>query len=218
MRVLIISAHPDDETIGMGGTIFKLKSEGAKLYWLVMTRAFNPHWSKSAVAEKLEEVKKIAKFYKFDGFFHAKYKAASLSTYPQYQIVDPIAKVIEEFKPQTVYLPPLRDIHDDHEIVANAGIAATRYKDYIEKVFSYEIPVTTVFSKICKSETNYIYFVDVSNYFKEKLTAMDLYHSELKTLPHPRSIDGLKIIARERGLQSGFEYAECFSLLFARVK
>ena len=216
MNILIISAHPDDETIGMGGTIAKLKSQKHKLSWLVLTRAFSPHWPKSIVAKKLEEARKVAKFYKFDGFYHAKFKAASLSTYPQYQVIDVISKIIEEFKPQFTYLPPLLDIHEDHEIVAKAGLVACRYRSNIERVFSYEIPVTTVFPKIRRSEINYNCFVDISDFIEKKLEAMSLYKTELKTLPHPRSREGLKILARERGLVSSFEYAESFSLLFAR--
>src|SRR3989344_2958741 len=216
MRILIVSAHPDDETIGMGGTIAKFKNQEHKLFWLVLTRAFSPRWSKSIVARKLDEAKEVAKFYKFDGFYHAKFKAASLSIYPQHQIIDSTTKIVEKIKPQIVYLPPLVDMHDDHEIAAKAGLIAARYKNFIEKVFSYEIPVTTLFSKIRASQTDYNYFVDISDFIDTKVMAMRLYKTELKTFPHPRSTEGLKILARERGLVSGFEYAERFRLLFAR--
>lgn len=218
MNILIISAHPDDETIGMGGTIAKLVAQKHKIFWLILTRAFGPHWTRSVVTKKLGEVKKVAKFCKFDDFYQAKFKAASLSTYPQYQIIDTTNKIIEEFRPQVIYLPPLWDIHDDHELVAKAGLVAARHKDYVEKVFSYEIPVTIVFSKIRNNQINYNYFVDISDFIEKKLVAMSLYRSELKKLPHPRSIEGLKILARERGLISGFKYAEAFGLLFAREK
>lgn len=218
MNILVISAHPDDETIGMGGTISKLRKEGHKLYWLILTRAFSPKWSKEIVAEKLKEVGRVEKFFRFERVFHSKFKAASLGAYPQHQIIDEISKIIGLVKPEVVYMPPLLDIHDDHQITANAVLIAVRpqYKSSVQKLISYQIPVTSAFSSLKGDLQKYSSYVDISKYIDSKLTAMSFYKTELMNPPHPRSLDSIKIFARERGIVSGFEFAEVFSIVIEK--
>lgn len=219
MNILIISAHPDDETIGMGGTIFKLKSQGHKIYWLILTRGFTPKWSIEVITKKFEEVEAVGKFYGFEKIWHAQFKAASLATYAQHEISDEIFKAMKESGAETIYIPPLIDVHQDHEIAASATlVAAKQIGSKVNKILSFEIPVTSKATEAKKNAQKFDYFVNVDSYFKKKLEAMKLYKSELKKLPHARSLEGLKILARERGLHAGFEYAECFCLVLAKEK
>ena len=39
-KVIVISAHPDDETLGVGGTLLKHKAQGDEIYWLIATDIF----------------------------------------------------------------------------------------------------------------------------------------------------------------------------------
>lgn len=217
MNILVVSAHPDDETIGMGGTLLKL-SKTNNVYWLIMTKAFFPKWSKGYIKNKEREIKKVASFYNFKKTFHAKFKTACLSLYSQQDITDKISSVCKETKPDIIFSPPLYDCHLDHELTTNAVISVVRpWNGFnVSKVVSYEIPVTTVFSDIKTKTQVFNLFEDISSQFKKKLDIMSFYKTELKTFPHPRSLKGLEIIAKERGLRSGFEYSESFSLLYAR--
>lgn len=220
MNILIISAHPDDETIGMGGTIAKLKTEGHQVFWLIMTKAFSPKWSRKIVGEKQEEIKKVAKYFGFEKVYQTNFKTASLSTYPQYKIIDEISKIIKQTQAELVYIPPLTDIHQDHQITSNSALVAARpqYKSTVKKIVSYELPVTTVFSRLHNNFQLFSTFVDISKFAGNKLSAMSLYKSELMAAPHPRSLQSLELFTKERGIVSGFEFAEAFSLVFEKVK
>jgi len=55
--------------------------------------------------------------------------------------------------------------------------------------------------------------VDVADFLDKKLEAMKCYETELRELPHPRSLAGLELVARERGMSVGLKAAECFQLV-----
>lgn len=217
MNILIISAHPDDETIGMGGTILKL-ARANQVYWQIMTRAFYPKWSRRYIASKEKEIESVGEYYGIKRTFVGKFKAASLSSYPQQEICENISTVLKKVKPTVVYVPPLSDCHTDHEITANALLSVARpWNGYdVERIYSYELPVTTSYSEIKGDYSPYNCFENITSEIGKKLIAMDIYKTELKTLPHPRSLAGLKTFAQERGLRSGYTYAEAFRLLYAR--
>ncbi|MDP7085573.1 MAG: PIG-L family deacetylase, partial [Dehalococcoidia bacterium] len=61
MDVLVISTHPDDETLGCGGTLLKHRAAGSKLFWLVATEAHEPRWSAEVIERKAVEVQSVAK-------------------------------------------------------------------------------------------------------------------------------------------------------------
>jgi LmbE family N-acetylglucosaminyl deacetylase len=80
----------------------------------------------------------------------------------------------------------------------------------VRKVLSYEIAPTTRFAIEPFAPNVY---VDISAFLSDKLEAMACYETELREFPHPRSLKGLELFARERGLSVGTEAAECFYLI-----
>ena len=65
-NVLVIAPHPDDETLGCGGTLLKHLDNGDKLYWLIMTSMQKKSgYTKEQIKLREEEIKSISKYYNF---------------------------------------------------------------------------------------------------------------------------------------------------------
>ena len=71
MNILVVSPHPDDETLGVGGTLLKMKKAGHKIFWLIITQvSVDLGWSESFVNHREEQIKTVKSFYGFDGFYN----------------------------------------------------------------------------------------------------------------------------------------------------
>ena len=71
MKILVVSPHPDDETLGAGGTLLKMKKRGDRVTWLNVTDMKKEYgWSEEEIAHRNYQIKKIVEFYKFDGFYN----------------------------------------------------------------------------------------------------------------------------------------------------
>jgi LmbE family N-acetylglucosaminyl deacetylase len=54
-------------------------------------------------------------------------------------------------------------------------------------------------------------FVDIDGvYAEKKYAAMACYATELRTYPHPRSVEALKVLDKANGIHVGLNAAECF--------
>ena len=81
-KALIIAPHPDDESLGAGGALLRLKSEGYKIYWMIVTEQNKKELTKNKIFIREKEIKKVSKYYKFDDTIQLKFKANMLDTIP----------------------------------------------------------------------------------------------------------------------------------------
>jgi N-acetylglucosamine malate deacetylase 1 len=218
MKVLIVAAHPDDETIGCGGTIAKHVAAGDKVFLLIMTQIYAPEWNVKELERRKSEAWKAAKVLGIKGVYYGGFPTVKLNTVPTISLTGKIGEIVKKVKPQLVYIPPKDDINIDHDIVHRAACVACRpFADSsITTVLSYEIAPTTRYNTDSHSAFVPNYYTDISRFLKIKLRAMAKYRLELRNYPHPRSLKGLELFARERGLAVGFDYAEAFSLVINR--
>jgi len=216
MRVLVIAAHPDDEVIGVGGTIRKHVESGDKVFLLIMTQVYSPEWSPDEIEIRKKEVLKAQKILGIEKVFFAGFPTVKLNTIPTIDLTKKIREIVMITKPQIVYFPPMGDLNRDHDIICNAALVVCRPlpRFFIRRVLCYEISPS---SRYClPNSTNHFipnYYVDISKFMETKLKAMRVYRKELKTFPHPRSLKGLRIFARERGISVGVSFAEAFILI-----
>ncbi len=212
-KILIISAHPDDETIGMGGAMLKHRAAGDALYWLILTDAVRPKWSQKYIDQKELEIKAIAKFFGITKTFRSHFPTMHLNALSSDVITDAISKIITGVRPDVVYCPPPNDINSDHRAAFQAALVATRplLQSSVREFIAYEIPVTTRF--VDAASGNFFVpnlYMDISRFLKKKIQAFKLYKTEARSFPHPRSPKGLEILARERGLAIAHDAAEAF--------
>lgn len=216
-KILVISPHPDDETLGAGGTLLKLKKEGNEIFWLNFTDMKDEYgYPAKDIKIRHSEIEKVREMYSFDGFHNLGLKPCSMSQYPRAELVDKTSKIIGRIKPEVVILPFKNDPHSDHRVIFEIAYSCTKIfrAPFIKEILMMEILSETEFSA---SYNEFVpnYFVDISNYLEKKMSIMRNYKEEIQAHPFPRSLEGMKSLALIRGAAAGCNYAEAFMLLKA---
>lgn len=219
MNIVIVTPHPDDETLGCGGTILRHKHEGDNVCWLIISR-MGDQFNDSMKKKREEEISQVKEMYNFDEVYQLNFEAGKLDALPLEDIIYDISKVFQGFRPNVVYVPYRSDIHSDHRIVFDATIACTKWfrYPYVKRVLVYETLSETDFTinpDVLHFNPNV--FVDISSYLEQKIETMKIYESELGEHPFPRSIKAIRSLAYLRGASSGYEAAEAFMLLKERI-
>lgn len=219
MKVIVIAPHPDDETLGCGGTLFRHKQEGDELYWIIVT-GINEEagWSNEAVKKRNAEIDSVAEKYEFTDVFNFRLPTTKIDTLPLFDLIEKITDVYKKVEPQMIYMPFAYDVHTDHQLIAKALHSTFKWfrHPYIKKVLMYETPSETEFNFMENRTFRPNVFVDISNYLDDKIEAMKIYESEIGEFPFPRSDEAIRALATLRGSQSGFKAAEAFQLVFER--
>lgn len=216
-RLLIVSPHPDDETLGAGGTLLKCKHRGDKIYWLNFTDLKDDYgYSSKDVCKRKEEIEKVKKIYKIDGLYNLRLKPTCLGQYGKNDLVSKASAIIKEITPQIVILPFNNDAHSDHRIVFETVFSCSKVFRHpsIKKILMMEVLSETDFAS---SDRGFVpnYFVDISDFLEEKIEITKIYKSEFAENPFPRSEENIRALATYRGATCGCHYAESFILLKA---
>lgn len=211
--VLVVAVHPDDETLGCGGTLLKHKTSGDEVHWLICTTIDKTN---SYYKTREDELKRVADAYKFNSVNNLRLKTMQIDEYGMSSLIDKISNVINTIKPNIIYLPFKGDVHSDHRKIFEASYSCTKAFRYpfIKKIYMMETLSETEFAPSTK-EDSFIpnTFVDISAYFEKKIEIMKIFKSEISMHPFPRSERNLKSLATLRGAIAGCEYAESFVLL-----
>lgn len=216
-NVVVISAHPDDEILGVGGALLKHKKNGDKIYWLITTNIFEEQgFSKERVFSRQREIEKVSEALGAEKVFMLNYPTMSLSTSTLIEMVPKLSKIFTEIEPEIIYCLNRSDAHSDHRITFDAVMACTKSFRYpfIKQVLMYECISETEFApQLPEKVFTPNYFVDISSFLEEKKNLMKIYASELGDHPFPRSLKNIEALASFRGASVGVEYAEAFQLI-----
>ncbi len=215
-NVLVVSAHPDDEILGLGGTLIRHRDQGDKLFWIIATNAFeNQGFTKDFIRNRKTQIDAIANQLNMTPF-KLEYPAMTLSQLDFQKLIPAISDIFHLSHPERVYVVNRSDAHSDHRILFDAVMACTKSFRYpfIREVWMYECISETEFAPALPEKV-FIpnCFVDISAQMEEKLELMRIYTSELGIHPFPRSERNIKALATFRGATAGMEYAEAFQIL-----
>lgn len=216
-KVLVLAVHPDDETLGCGGTLLKHKSNGDRIYWLIATSIKEEDgFSREEAAARRAEIKTIGRSYRFDGIEELGFSTMKADRQPMQDMIAKISKVFNTIRPEIVYLPFIKDAHSDHRIFSEAAYSCTKTfrRPFVKKVLMMETISETEFApamKDCVFIPNY--FVDISGFIDKKIGIMRTYKSEIASHPFPRSSKNIKALAVFRGATAGCKFAESFMMM-----
>jgi LmbE family N-acetylglucosaminyl deacetylase len=212
-KVLAIAVHPDDETLGCGGTLLKHKANGDEINWLICTTIDKNH---SYYETREKEISNVSILYDFDTVHNLRLKTMQVDEYSMSELIVNISKIINEVQPNIIYLPFKGDVHSDHRKIFEASYSCTKSFRYpfIKKIYMMETLSETEFAPSTK-EDGFIpnAFVDISEFLENKIEIMKVFESEIAEHPFPRSEKNLRALATLRGATCGCEYAESFIIL-----
>jgi LmbE family N-acetylglucosaminyl deacetylase len=216
-KILVISAHPDDETLGLGGTLLKHKSKGDEIYWVIVTDVFEKDgFTQERVKSRQKEIDLVANMYGFIEVFKLGFSTSQLDYSLLGKLIQSLSHVVSDIAPEILYTLNRSDAHSDHRIIADAVFACTKSFRYpfIRQVLMYECLSETEFAPALHEKVFVPnYFVDITDFIEEKIRIMCVFESELADPPFPRSVENIRALATLRGSTVGVRYAESFQLL-----
>jgi LmbE family N-acetylglucosaminyl deacetylase len=220
--VLVVAPHPDDETLGCGGTMLRHIDQGDAVHWLIVTRISEAlGFSKEKIERREHEIEQVASAYGVEQVLTLDFPTTRLDAQPMGDLVEAVGNVVDEIEPERIYVPYRNDIHTDHAVVFDAVAACSKWFRYpsIQRLLAYETPSESDFAinpDVGGFRPNV--FCDVTDYVAEKVEIMRFYQSEMGTHPFPRSEKSIRALATSRGAAAGFEAAEAFMLLRERIR
>lgn len=220
-KVLVIAAHPDDEVLGVGGTIAKLSADGVECHLLIVTDGSSSQYRDSLRLQEILDAKKIetkncADTLGFKSIYYGGLPDMKLDKTPHIAINQVIEKVIDEVQPDTVFTHFWGDVNRDHQEVYKSTLVAVRpvMGQVVRELCCYRVPSSTEWTPN-KADTMFMpnYFVDIEKYAERKYKAFACYATELREYPHPRSVQYLRETDNAAGLRVGLLSAEEFVLM-----
>ena len=217
MYNVVIAPHADDETLGCGATLKKLKNNGEKIIWILVTKPSDSlNMSSEQLINRASAILAVQRAYEFDEFFELGFPAAELDKLSLSEIIGSAKKCLPNDGPMKIFAPFPGDAHSDHEVCFK--VAASMSKWFRNKnfcgLYCYETLSETEFgidpTKLCFKPN---LFSDITKFIDFKLETMDLYESEVGKFPFPRSREAIASLARTRGVEAGCDFAEAFMLL-----
>ena len=199
MSMLVVVAHSDDETLGCGATIAKLKD----VHCLILGSGTLELRNETGEAKEILGIKELV----FRDFPDNRF-----DTVPLLEIVREIERIKNRIKPDVIYTHYRGDLNIDHQITFRATLTACRpiNGETVKEIYSFEVPSSTEWGLTQFSPNT---FVDVADTLDRKVEALGAYKSQIKAYPHPRSPGSLKAIAMKWGSTVGCGVAEAFVLV-----
>jgi LmbE family N-acetylglucosaminyl deacetylase len=215
-QILVTAAHPDDELLGLGGTVARHVSRGDQVTIAIVADKGTARYHDQVIQTVRQSALEAADRLGVSDLRFAGLADQVLDTLPILEITQWIEGVLRDIEPQIIYTHHRGDINRDHRIVHEATLTAARpySAPYVERILCYETPSATEWAGPYP-EDYFVprVFVDITQHLETKLSAMSAYVTELGAFPHPRSLEALRARATHWGTIVGVAAAEPFMLV-----
>ena len=226
-KILVISAHPDDEVLGCGGTLLNHKNNKDEIHILHVFEGVSGRYrnkNDQKIKDEINIREKSAKNVASD----LESKSVNFLRYPNLKMNDELFLTltkdlfehINKIKPDTIYTHSSTDLNRDHRLCNEAVLVSTRpmKNSYPNEILAFNAPSSTEWSFNTFGFFNGKVYVDISNSFEKKIDLIKRYDYELRPYPHPRSMEAIKARAVLFGSEIGFNFAEKFELIRSKRK
>ena len=219
--ILVFAAHPDDELLGVGGTIRRFVNEGATARAVILAEGLTSRGERrsetdhSELLALQEDARRAAMKIGYSSIDFCGLPDNRMDSMDLLDIIKTVSNYVEKYKPDTIFTHHHGDLNIDHRLTCEAVLTACRpVGNYcVKQIYAFETPSST--------EWNYCYtepftpnvYVDVSDTLEAKIRGMACYRTESAEYPHPRSAEALRALGRYRGSNAGFDMAESFIVL-----
>lgn len=215
--VLVVAPHPDDETLGCGGSMMKWGDEGHFVHWLIVTNMLPEYgFDQDMCAKRQNQIKEVAARLGIASVIDLSLEPAGLSSIDERDVISAVHDVFQSVKPSMVLAPFPDDAHSDHRVVFDAVSAASKSfrMPFVKRLMCYETISETDYGldpdrAAFKPNT----YIDISPHLDTKIETLELYEGEILPHPFPRSAVAVRALAQLRGSQCNVEAAEAFMLL-----
>jgi N-acetylglucosamine malate deacetylase 1 len=219
--VTVFVAHPDDEVLGMGGTIAKHRKNRDLVHIVILAEGVTSrnNCNKSESEKKLIDLsiaaQKAHKILNSTSLELCSFPDNRMDSVDRLDVVKVVEKYLGQHNPNIVYTHHAGDLNIDHRRVHEAVVTACRPipDNSIKRLLFFEVPSSTEYQT--SLSTLYFmpnWFVNISKTFKTKMQALKEYESEMRSFPHARSYEVIESLAKWRGASVGEEVAEAFML------
>ncbi len=222
MNILVIAAHPDDEVLGCGGTIAKHTQRGDLVDVVILAEGATSRDKKRDPQKRESELSQLSQA------AHKAGEILGINSLNLYNLPDnrldscdllDITKIVEskiiKHQPEIIYTHHSGDLNIDHQRIHQSVVTAARPlpESIVKTLLFFEIPSSTewqTYGSLPPFTPNW--FNDISETLDLKRKALEIYESEMRPYPHPRSLEAVEYLARWRGATVGVKAAEAFIL------
>ncbi len=219
-KILVVAAHPDDEILGVGGTMAALSEQGHEVFVLIVTEGCSSQYQGQDVQRLIADKKACAlqagKLVGVRQVLFGDLPDMRLDTLPHVEINRVIERAIRQVGPEVVFTHHFGDVNRDHQRVYESTLVAVRPVQgaCVRKVYTYETLSSTEWQE---TDPRFAFvpntYHDISSQLDRKIEALLTYEQEVREYPHPRSAQAIRNLAMLRGQSVGMLAAEAFCLV-----
>ncbi len=213
-KAVIVAPHPDDETLGLGGTIKRLLKNKCKVSVLIVSGHLPPLYTIKTYKKTIQEARNVFSYLGVKDYEFLNIPATKVNELPISELNSKISNFITKRNPDTVFAP-FPDRHIDHRVIFDSTAVAARpiSKKSPKNLLLYETLSETHWNvQGVEPIFNPDLFINIDKELKDKINALKIYKSQINKKTPSRSLDAIKALAKFRGSQNGCDYAEAFKI------